>query len=925
MSTLDVAVELCLLMPVRIRGDTPFQVASSSTKVFYISLTTSVLGGYKIRITTLDPVTGKPTSQFSLGADSDLASISDIIFVGSNTASPILAWTDKAKKTLKVNVIGVKPVTTIAIDNKSGEPIEDVKVVAPRHTPSQPHFLIHYRTKSFGWAVVYHTDLTTNNVSKSHRIPVVKENDVFAVSNLDANVYFTRVTEKEVSLTSSRSADVLGKWPRTDEQVSEPGSHLIAEVVAKPDKTYAVRYAQTLESGDWELGQNGVQVWLRPESVAGAVLAEWAEPQVEEALARELDVEGHQNVLAAYIHRVKRHARDIQLYFPGWIQALPFRIMSSFVATEATSVDAFGFGKTVILATEKGRLIALDTGKMGKIVWNVRIGSEHWEPKAIFVQGAIVTVYAADGSFVKVAVANGAVVEEGSLGQKVKTLAQIPGATETLTLAVSEDGTVQPFSGSVLPNTLLVTLSEDSKAVGWKLDSETPIPLWTFKPAAGQKLVSATARPAHDPISSIGKVLGDRSVLYKYINPNLAFLTATSEAENTVTFYLLDSISGQVLYTASHRDVDTKQPITSTMSENWFAYSFFSTAGSSSSAQGNQLIIAEMYESSLANDRGSLDSAQNYSSLYSPEPNAPHVISQSYIIPEPISSLSTSQTRQGITTKYLLATLPNSNALVGIPRGVLNPRRTLDRDPTPAEAEEGLFRYAPFLDFDGRWYLSHGREVMGINKVTSVMTGLESTGLVLAFGNDIFGTRVAPSGGFDYLGKGFNKVQLVLTVVGLAIGVTMLAPMVSRCFVAVIVRRIEANEECAFRYGENRSTRDGRSLLRWLGRSVICRYENRDESLIQRKRINAAIDQFVSKPSSKSIRLSHVSDSELYHDNTTNECMYVETSRGLTAICILYAVHQVNICIVQYTMFTVTWCRPDSNWFQGPNSASNLE
>jgi hypothetical protein len=141
--------------------------------------------------------------------------------------------------------------------------------------------------------------------------------------------------------------------------------------------------------------------------------------------------------------------------------------------------------------------------------------------------------------------------------------------------------------------------------------------------------------------------------------------------------------------------------------------------------------------------------------------------------------MTVTQTRQGITTRQLLCTLPSSNSIVGIPRPVLDPRRPVDRDPTSAEAEEGLFRYAPFLDFDGKWYLTHTRDVAGIKDVLSRPTLLESTSLVLAYGGDIFGTRATPSQAFDVLGKSFSKLQLVLTVVALTGGVIFLAPVVS--------------------------------------------------------------------------------------------------------------------------------------------------
>jgi hypothetical protein len=141
--------------------------------------------------------------------------------------------------------------------------------------------------------------------------------------------------------------------------------------------------------------------------------------------------------------------------------------------------------------------------------------------------------------------------------------------------------------------------------------------------------------------------------------------------------------------------------------------------------------------------------------------------------------MSVTQTRQGITVRQLLCTLTSSNSIVGIPRTILNPSRPVGRDPTPAEAEEGLFRYQPVIEFDPKMILTHRREVIGVRDVITTPALLESTSLVFAYGIDVFGTRVAPSAAFDILGKSFNKMSLVATVTALGIGVAVLAPMVS--------------------------------------------------------------------------------------------------------------------------------------------------
>ena len=288
--------------------------------------------------------------------------------------------------------------------------------------------------------------------------------------------------------------------------------------------------------------------------------------------------------------------------------------------------------------------------------------------------------------------------------------------------------------------------------------------------------------------------------MYKYLNPNLLLVTTVNDPSSTATFYLLDAVSGDILYSTTHSGVDTKRTISSAMSENWFTYSLWadttssdtSTSPSSSPVKGHQLIIAELYESPIPNDRGPLRSAPNASSIHpitSDDPTIPrpHVLSQAFLMPEEIATMAVTSTRQGITSRSLLCTLPASNAIVAIPRPVLDPRRPVGRDASSAEVEEGLFRYSPVIDFDPKWYVTHRREVQGIRKIIASPSLLESTSLFFAYGNggDVFGTRIAPSQAFDMLGKGFGKLQLVGTVLALGAGVAVLAPMVSPSFASL--------------------------------------------------------------------------------------------------------------------------------------------
>ena len=756
-------------------------IATSPSEVYYFSRHTTIIGVGKLRVTALDPATGKQVNHYLLNTEAE-PSVAD-----GGTA--VLTWSEKPFKVLKIHVLGTTKISSLTIENSGGEEIEDVAVHSPTGGETLPHFLVHIRTSKKHWADIYHLDLKSGDVVKAYSLPAVGETGVFATSTIDANVYFTRITETEVSLYSSASHGMLGRWPRPRKGLQQSlisqgkPSHAVAEVVSRGTAGFAIRVAETSTAGEWTLIRNGEMVWSRPEMLAHVVAAAWVEDMVEGALAQELEAEVLANSFDAYIHRVKRHARDVQ-HFPQWLQTVPLRMFSSFFASKAPGDKEILGSKTLIVGTDRLQVLALDAGNAGAIIWSHTVPQVDGVTRTftqIQVDNGLATIHINDGSVGLVLnVTDGAVTDINNQAPLLKSTGEIAGGLGAQTVLVQENGIPkvigQPISDPPAEGNIIVTIDDDSQAVGWST-GQSASKLWSFSPGLGTKIVNAVSRPNHDPVASIGKVLGDRSVLYKYLSPNLALLTAVSS--NTLTMYLIESITGAVLHTSTYSGVDMTSPIPSLMSENWFAYSFFGH-NPSTSTKSYQLIISELYESEISNDRGQVSTSLNYSSFDPGAIMTPHVIQQAFTIAEPISHMAVTRTGQGITTRQLLCTLPNSNAIVGIPRHILDPRRPVDRDPTPAEAEEGLFRYTPFLDLDPKWYLTHAREVMGIKKIMSSPTLFESTSLVFAFGHDIFGTRVAPSMAFDVLGKGFNKLTLLGTVALLAIGVGILAPIVRK-------------------------------------------------------------------------------------------------------------------------------------------------
>ena len=782
-----------------------------------ISLHPALLKGYKIQVRTLDLLTGKPGTQHTLSSESEVSAEDSILYIGSNSAAPLIVWTDSSFKVLKFNLIGTKHVGSININSEGREATKKISIHAPRAAGSPPHFLVHYQSISSHWAQVYHIDTASGTAKKAYSLPEIGSIGAFSSSTEGDKVYFTRHTEFEIFLYSSIAPDPIQSWPirpKSHGGLAHPQGimHAVSEVVPKGPSSFAVRSALTLSSGDWELIRNGDPVWLRSESLAGTVAAAWVELTQEESLAQELATESDSGLLGAYVHRFRRHVGDIVTYFPGWIEALP-RWTMGFIFSgkegqrdQALSHDSFGFRKIIIVATEHGRLAALDTGNQGNVLWNIKVvdlaAGQKWQVQHVKVEGSIVEVRGLEGEFLRVRALTGDVLQHqpGGMVTSLKTSAYVLDKSgNEIFIAINKDGSVGvPYGTQFERETILTTQGVDNIARGWTFGPEAqPLLAWEFVPASGEEILSLNNRPAQDSVASIGKALGDRNVMYKYLNPNLLLITTIDKAASKVALYLLDSTSGEVIYTARHAGVDTARPVVSMITENWLAYTFHltpSTGSPTDALKGYQLVISELFESSIPNDRGPLSSTTNFSGVRttaidpSSTLSSPYIISQAYLLPGPISHLTTTTTLQSITPRSLLAVLPSLSGILSIPRNIIDPRRPVGRDPTPAEAEEGLFRHSPNLDFEPKWIITHGRDVMGLTNVITAPSKLESTSLVFAYGAlDLFGTRVSPIGAFDLLGKGFSRGQLILTVVGLGIGTGALAPMVSQATTSSVI------------------------------------------------------------------------------------------------------------------------------------------
>ncbi|CAF0717369.1 unnamed protein product [Adineta steineri] len=269
-----------------------------------------------------------------------------------------------------------------------------------------------------------------------------------------------------------------------------------------------------------------------------------------------------------------------------------------------------------------------------------------------------------------------------------------------------------------------------------------------------EEVINIHTRLSSDRVHSAGIVLGDRSVLYKYTNPNLiAVVTEGIDYQKVpfVNIYLLDTVTGSVKLSHTHKRV--KSPVHIVLSENWIVYTYYNQRYRRYEAVSSSLFEGE--------------AQYNYSTFSSFDPIEPVIQSKAYILPYGVNAIQVTTTEKGITSRDIIMATPNG-MLIEIPWILFDPRRPLDL--TPMDREEGLIMYTPEIMVNFESVINYYKYVYNIRGIHTVATGLESTSIVFAYGLDLFFTRVFPSRIFDQLKDDFDFMFIGWSTVAFVVG-----------------------------------------------------------------------------------------------------------------------------------------------------------
>ncbi|KAF8577387.1 DUF1620-domain-containing protein [Ramaria rubella] len=594
--------------------------------------------------------------------------------------------------------------------------------------------------------------------------------------------------------------------------------HFALEVANPQPYVFVARTMFTTSTGALQLWQQDEVQWTREESLAEIKNVEFVDLP-EKKVAH--DALGNQNFLA----RLIRQAGNAKS-FPAYAAAFGRRFLTgSYTTGKITGKevdgslwrDAFGFRKLLVASTSTGKVFGIDTAR-GNILWSRLLveGSDGGtvEPFKMFVTATV-----SDGKQPEIVLlahrqspsddtSTVAYTFEALTGLNIRggvRRRDILTGTELLRGTVADAYLLRQGNKTIVvvdenhkihlyPNDALTRASFTPLVPTWHLVLEdtqhhlsgyqihvpadetafTAFATWTASVHPSEHIQAVITRP-HEPVAAIGKVLGDRRTLYKYLNPHLvAILTASRATPPRCSVYLIDGAKGTILYHASVPASDGVCRTQAAFTENWLVYHYYEAESSSLGTKGYRIVSVELYEGT------GIDSKTRSSDLtsYSYDSSLLTVFQQSFIYPHDITALATTSTKFGISTKDLVVANVK-HQIQSFPRRLFDPRRPKGK-PTAEEQEEWLLQYDPVIPDDPRRVISHNYNVAGIRKIVTSPASLESTSIVLAYGLDLFLTRVAPSNTFDILSESFNKLQLVLTIAALGMGIAITKPMVQR-------------------------------------------------------------------------------------------------------------------------------------------------
>ncbi|CAG8433616.1 1193_t:CDS:10 [Ambispora gerdemannii] len=775
-----------------------------------VGLKTTNNKSYAIEVITLDATIGDVLKTIILS--SKIEGAKDVIVIGGETNSGYVVW--KEEPNMRVNRLGTKDIDGAPLKPLYGDvinsfanangPLEIINLnLGPR-----TEFLCQVPTKIGAAAAVFKIDPEGDRLAVLYEFEDRPGKSVYSAT-IDKNNRLI-VSRSSTSSNDSIKVEIIAPASRSVLAIHDV-PHLyfesgtiqksILNVINRQKEIITYRILSLSSDGSLYCWKDGTVSWKREESLAHAIQAEFLDLPERKLWSQEIDELAEQTEDAEtitpfhrYIRRLITHLyrlQDLSLYIVTYINHLftgdyssPSLSSSPDNNKQGLYRDTFGFRKLLIFVTPK-KLVALNTANKGEVAWSRYFGD--YDLTQIFIVRTAMIKYppvlVAIGIESKLDITpfthlfrinaitgkdfvpgsnNDDLPSSLSLSFIHKEVYKLPieepeERTHVLALVDKELkvylypetlGSLKVFKDFALSSSFYFTLIDPvggNHLAGYRVklsrsNYTSPFEsdlLWAINFPENESIAAIAKRNLHENVASLGRVLGDRSVLYKYLNPHLvaiATFTNTKVTTSSLNLYLIDVVKGTILYHSVHENVGSSYPVHILQIENYILYYFWSEGeeGRASTEKGFITVVFDLYESANKDER--VDSPAFSSFAH----ERPHVSAQAFIFPYAVKALGR----------------------------FLDPRRPLG-PLTNEDKEEMLIPYEPALP-DSKQLIS------------SYNLTVKSTSLVLAYGLDIFFTRVAPSKTFDVLNEDFSKSTLLVTIFGLVLGIIITRPMVRR-------------------------------------------------------------------------------------------------------------------------------------------------
>ncbi|KAL5013663.1 hypothetical protein ScPMuIL_007933 [Solemya velum] len=640
---------------------------------------------------------------------------------------------------------------------------------------------------------------SSNGITLVKDLPGVSISEMNQLDDHDVLLTLGKISPEEIKLTGYELG-LGGEMAGLSQIIKFSGNHglpvkMNALLFRKKDGRTAHRITMLSEDYSLQLlqksGQNTFSFpWVREEALSHILAAEMVDLPVSENQAKFEEEFGSQedDIITMFLKRFSTQISQLHTFTEHFVhKLLGNRHHHSQLEEEEELIrDEFNLNKIIIMATAAGKIYAMQS-------WNTEIVWQHFlpdlspfnrygEPNLLLYTQRTTAHFPHPPQYVVIGrnkksgrgmvFAFNPITGEALNGQPSSGLHLNYELSQAAILAEMDEHFLKPvllidtehkvyafpettskvIEQTVTPLFLYLTDIDSGMMSGFKVSSRNAElvadKVWHINLQRKQQVITnVVGKRTVEHVHSQGRVLGDRSVLYKYLNPNLVVVTAEGEESgaalqkgpsNFVNIYLVDAITGHILFHATHHRA--KGPINIVHSENWIVYNYFNQKN-----RRHEIAVLELYE---GKEQTNSTAFSSFTAQIQPL-----VMRQSYIFPMQMSAIATTITEKGITNKNLIIAL-KLGGILSLPKALLDPRRPVM--PTPETMEEGTIPYIPEIPVNTEAILNYNQSLYAVRHIHTAPAGLESTSLVLAYGLDIFFTRVTPSKMFDVLKEDFD-------------------------------------------------------------------------------------------------------------------------------------------------------------------------